>query len=99
MTYYFVANIKIYNPDEYDKYLEHIDEIFSKYNGEYLSVDTSPVVLEGNGITQNLFLLNSIVNRISNDWYYSGDYQKILKFRLNSAVCDTILIEGTGRIL
>jgi uncharacterized protein (DUF1330 family) len=28
------------------------------------------------------------------EWYYSEDYQKILKHRLNAAECDTILLEG-----
>jgi uncharacterized protein (DUF1330 family) len=95
MSYYFVANIKINDPDEYNKYLEDVDEIFSKYQGEYLSVDSSPVVLEGKwGYTKSVLIkFNS--KQDFNDWYYSEAYQRILKFRLNSAVCDTILIEGT----
>jgi uncharacterized protein (DUF1330 family) len=28
------------------------------------------------------------------DWYYSDDYQKILKYRLNASNSDTILLEG-----
>ncbi len=29
-----------------------------------------------------------------NNWYDSEDYKEILKFRLNAAKCDTILIKG-----
>jgi len=27
-------------------------------------------------------------------WYYSDDYQHILKYRLKGAKCDSILLEG-----
>ena len=48
MKHYFVAQIKIHDPDEYDKYLENFDDIFSKFKGEYLAIDESPTLLEGN---------------------------------------------------
>ena len=47
MNHYFIANIRINNQDEYQKYLDKVDEVFDKYNGEYLAVDESPVILEG----------------------------------------------------
>ena len=39
MKYYFVANIKIDDPEEYQKYLNEVDHVFSKYNGKYLALD------------------------------------------------------------
>lgn len=48
MSHYFIANIKINNEDEYKKYLNEADEVFSKYNGKYLAVDNKPIILEGN---------------------------------------------------
>jgi len=65
MIHYFVAQIRINDLKEYDKYLENVDEVFSRYNVEYLAID---------------------------------DYQKILKHRLNSASCDTILIKGIDEL-
>ena len=47
MSAYFIANIKIYDEDEYNKYLEKVDEVFAKFNGEYLVIDKNPTVLEG----------------------------------------------------
>ena len=47
MNHYFVAQIKINDNDEYEKYLENFDEIFSKYTGKYLAIDESPTLLEG----------------------------------------------------
>ncbi len=48
MCHYFIANIKIKDEDEYTKYLNKADEMFSKYNGKYLAVDSKPIILEGN---------------------------------------------------
>gem|GEM_PF-6521729 len=47
MKYYFVAQIKIHSNNEYQKYLDKVDEVFSRYKGRYLAVDNSPVQLEG----------------------------------------------------
>jgi uncharacterized protein (DUF1330 family) len=94
MTYYFVANIKIINPADYERYLEQVDEIFSKYKGEYLAVDPDPTILEGKWDYTKSVLIKFNSKQDFKDWYYSEEYQKILKFRLDSSTCDTILIGG-----
>jgi uncharacterized protein (DUF1330 family) len=94
MTHYFVAQIKIKDTVEYDKYLEHFDDIFSKYKGEYLAIDESPTLLEGNWNYTKSVLIKFKSKQDFEDWYYSDDYQRILKHRLNASKCDTILLAG-----
>ena len=94
MKHYFVALIRINDPIEYEKYLEKFDDIFSQYKGEYLAIDESPRLLEGNWNYTKSVLLKFNSKRDFEDWYYSIDYQAILKHRLKAADCDTILIEG-----
>lgn len=94
MNYYFVAQISITDHEEYGKYLENFDEIFSKYKGEYLAIDESPVVLEGSWSYTKSVLIKFASREEFDNWYYSEEYQRILKYRLNSAKCDTILLEG-----
>ena len=94
MKHYFLAQIKVNDPGEYDKYLEQVDEIFSKYNGEYLSIDESPALLEGDWNYSKFVLIKFNSKQDFKDWYYSNDYQKVLKHRLKAAKCDTILIKG-----
>jgi uncharacterized protein (DUF1330 family) len=98
MTYYFVAQIMIENPEEYDKYLENVNEIFSRFNGEYLATDESPTLLEGTWDYTKSVLIKFNSKEDFEKWYYSDDYQKILKHRLSSASCDTILIKGKDEI-
>ena len=94
MNYYFVAQIRINDPVEYEKYLDKFDDIFSRYKGEYLAIDESPTVLEGKWDYTKSVLVKFGSKKDFEDWYYSDDYQKILKYRLSSSDCDTILIEG-----
>lgn len=97
MKYYFIANIKINDQKEYEKYVEHVDPVFSKFNGQYLSVDDSPSILEGRWNYNRSVLIMFNSEDDFKEWYYSADYQKILKHRLNGANCDTILVKGDER--
>jgi uncharacterized protein (DUF1330 family) len=94
MIHYFVAQIRINDPVEYEKYLENFDDIFSRYKGEYLAIDESPLLLEGEWNYSKSVLVKFRSKKDFEDWYYSDDYQKILKIRLKASKCDTILIEG-----
>jgi uncharacterized protein (DUF1330 family) len=94
VIHYFNAQIRINDPLEYQKYLDKFEDIFSKYKGEYLAIDESPIVLEGDWNYTKSVLIKFNSKEDFEDWYYSDDYQKILKFRLNASNSDTILLEG-----
>lgn len=94
MNYYFCAYIRIKNQEEYQKYLDGVDEVFEKYKGEYLAVDESPILLEGEWNFTKAVLIKFNTKQDFEAWYYSDEYQKILKYRLLSADCDSILITG-----
>jgi uncharacterized protein (DUF1330 family) len=94
MIHYFAAQIKINDPVEYQLYLEKFDNIFEQYKGEYLAIDESPVLLEGNWEYTKSVLIKFNSQQDFEDWYYSDEYQKILKFRLSASKSDSILIKG-----
>ena len=94
MSYYFIAQIRINNEKEYQKYLDETGKVFSKYQGVYLAIDNKPEVLEGNWDYTRTVLISFESKKDFNAWYYSDDYQKILQYRINAAECDTILVEG-----
>jgi uncharacterized protein (DUF1330 family) len=94
MAYYFAANIRVHDPEIYQKYLEQSDEIFGKFNGEYLAVDEAPVLLEGKWNYSKSVLIRFQSNEDFEKWYYSDEYQEILKFRLDASESDSILIRG-----
>lgn len=94
MQYYFIANIKISDFTEYQKYLENSGEVFKKYNGKYLVVDGSPEILEGAWDYTRVVLIQFDSKEDFDAWYHSEAYQEILKYRLNAAECNTILAKG-----
>ena len=94
MSYYFIANIQIHDEIEYQKYIDNAGYIFKKYNGKYIAVDNSPVVLEGNWNYTRLIIIEFKSKANFEDWYHSNEYQQILQHRLRAANCDSILIKG-----
>lgn len=94
MACYFVANIKIHDPATYQNYIDKAGKIFSKYNGEYLAVDNSPDVLEGEWKYMRSVIITFPTKEDFKKWYFSKEYQEILKFRLTGALCDSILVAG-----
>lgn len=94
MSYYFVAQIRITDEIEYQKYLDNAEDIFRKYKGEYLSVDNNLQIVEGCWNYTRTVLIRFNNKNDFDEWYNSKDYQDILKHRLKAADCDTILIKG-----
>ena len=94
MSYYFMANIKIKDTLEYQKYIDRAGEIFAKFNGSYLAVDNTPELIEGKWNYTRAVLIRFNNRDDFETWYRSKEYQEILKFRLSSSECDTILIQG-----
>jgi uncharacterized protein (DUF1330 family) len=94
MSFYFIAQIKINDNAEYQKYIDKAEKVFKKYNGKYLAVDNEPVILEGNWDYTRTVIIKFQTRNDFNSWYNSSDYQRILKHRLKAAECDTILVQG-----
>ena len=94
MGIYFMANIRIRDEQDYQRYLDRSDEVFKKYRGSYLAVDSKPEVMEGTWDYSRAVLIRFDTKADFEAWYDSPEYQEILRYRLRSAECDTILIEG-----
>ncbi|MFN8209559.1 MAG: DUF1330 domain-containing protein [Bacteroidales bacterium] len=94
MKYYFVTQIRIDDNKEYEKYLEGFDSAFEGHNGRFLAIDENPEVLEGKWDYTKSVIISFNSKKEFESWYYSDDYQKILKHRLKAAKCDTLLVKG-----
>lgn len=93
MYYYFFAQIRINDEKVYQKYLNKAGAVFSRFKGEYLAVDNDPQVLEGNWDYTRAVLIRFDSKKHFENWYYSAEYQEILKHRLEASDCDTILVQ------
>ncbi|WP_432664183.1 DUF1330 domain-containing protein [Wukongibacter baidiensis] len=94
MSAYFVAQIRIEDEVEYQKYLDQCDTVFKNYKGKYLVVENQPTVLEGEWKYSRMIIIEFESEDALRDWYESDEYQEILKFRLNASKCDTVIVKG-----
>ena len=91
MTYYFVANIKINNPADYERYLEQVDEIFSKYKGEYLAVDPDPTILEGKWDYTKFFKKNKEARKILYAYTFASPLPLLTKWKIFTGLESRVL--------
>lgn len=94
MSYYFIAQIKINDVNEYQKYIDKAGSIFKKYKGKYLAIDNEPIILEGNWDYTRTVLITFESKNDFDDWYNSDEYKNIIAHRLRAADCDTILVKA-----
>ncbi|HML46275.1 MAG TPA: DUF1330 domain-containing protein [Clostridia bacterium] len=94
MSAYFIANIRITDQVEYDRYLAEVDEVFARFNGQYITVDENPLVLEGQWDYSRLVLIRFPDLESLGQWYDSEDYRRIRAHRLQGAACDTVVVQG-----
>lgn len=94
MSSYFIAQIKIHDPDEYGKYLRGFDEVFARYKGEVLVVDDSPAVLEGVWPYTRVVVIRFPDEGEARQWYDSAEYQALAQHRFRAASVDILLAKG-----
>ncbi|MCK9424012.1 MAG: DUF1330 domain-containing protein [Bacteroidales bacterium] len=94
MSHYFVAQLKIHNQATYDKYREKVDEVFDQFKGKCLVIDDHPQTIEGKWNYNRFVIIEFPDENELKRWYYSPQYQEILKFRLAGATSDTIIAAG-----
>ena len=92
MSAYFVANINVHDENEYRKYVENVDNVFKRFNGKYLVVEDNPEVVEGKWDYTRFILIEFPDRESLKKWYYSPEYQEILKFRLAGADSDAMIV-------
>jgi uncharacterized protein (DUF1330 family) len=94
MSSFFIAQININDPEEYDKYLEGFDEVFAGYNGEVIVVDDNPIILEGEWSYTRLVVIKFPSSDDVRRWYDSAAYQALAHHRHRASKADIILVEG-----
>lgn len=94
MAVYFVAQIRIDDDEEYQRYLDGVDAVFRRFNGRYLAVDNCPSILEGAWSGGRMVIIEFPDETEFKRWYHSPEYQQILQYRLRAAQCVSMLVRG-----
>ena len=94
MACYFIARILIHDDAEYNRYLARCDEVFARFDGRYLAVDSYPIPLEGEPEPGRMVIIEFPDEAAFDRWYDSPEYREILQHRINGADCTAQLVRG-----
>jgi uncharacterized protein (DUF1330 family) len=95
MSAYLINHLRIPGgvPDEAAlSYLEQVEDTARPYGGKWLAQGDVEVV-EG-AWPGSVVLMEFPSMEDARNWYGSADYQRILPLRVNSSICDLILVDG-----
>ena len=68
--------------------------IFEKYQGELLTVDETPTVLEGSWPETRTVIARFKDKETALRWYKSEEYQELVQYRLQASTADVIITQG-----
>ena len=94
MSVYAVALITIHDRATYTKYEASFTEIFRRHDGEILSVEEKPRIIEGEWPYTRTVLLRFPSDASFNAWYQSEAYQAIARHRFSGSSAQLVLITG-----
>ena len=94
MSAYIIAKIQIKDREVYARYEEGFMSIFEKYEGELLTVDEAPTVLEGSWPETRTVIARFKDKEAALKWYESEEYQEIVQYRLRASTADIIITQS-----
>jgi len=94
MSAYFIAQVNVHDPEEYEKYRSKFMPILQQYGGEVAAVDREVKIIEGEWPHQGTVILKFPDEEQATKWYYSPEYQGIIQDRINSTNTNLILMKG-----
>ena len=95
MSSYFIAQIYIHDKNEYEKYLDGFDDIFTKYKGKVVVADDKSIVLEGKWQYSRIIVIRFPNDDEAKRWYFSTEYRELVKHRHKAS--NAIVLLATGR--
>lgn len=94
MSSYFLALINIHDQRRYQQYLAGFDVVFEKYEGQVVSVEDNPRVLEGKWPAARTVLIEFPDDQELRRWYESPEYQQLARHRQGASVASIVIISG-----
>ena len=96
MSAYFIAEIELTNPAEYEPYRAAVPATIAQYGGRYLSRGGAAELIEGGPEPKRIVILEFADTAAAKRWYHSPEYQRILSIRLANSTGRVFIVEGVG---
>lgn len=85
MSVYFIAQLRVHDPAEYERYLDGFDDAFAGTGGEVVLVDEAPAILEGDWPFTRVVLIRFPDETALRSWYDSEAYCRLRAIRQGAA--------------
>jgi uncharacterized protein (DUF1330 family) len=96
MLAYFIAEIELTNPAEYEPYRAAVPATIAQYGGRYLTRGGAAELIEGGPEPKRVVILEFADTAAAKRWYNSPEYQKILPVRLANSTGRVFIVEGVS---
>lgn len=95
MAAYFIVDVKeIADPHLYGEYRKHVNATLAQYGGTFLVRGGEYEPIEGDWQTQRLVVIQFDDIEHFKRWYYSPEYSKIRRMRLQASTARAVVIQG-----
>jgi uncharacterized protein (DUF1330 family) len=94
MPTYIVGDIRISDPASYQAYLPRALATIARFGGRVVAGGGRIDLLEGDPMSERIFIIEFPTADAARRWYRSDDYQEALKTRLSASHGRVFLIEG-----
>ena len=94
MAAYLVAQVRIDDPETYQRYREAVPALVDRFGGRFLVRGGELEVLEGAWPLPRLVIIEFQSRDAARLFYESPEYQKILPLRQQASQGNVILVEG-----
>ncbi len=94
MPAYFVAEVEITNPTDYQPYRDQAGQIIEQYGGRFVARGSKTELLEGSPEPQRVVVIEFVDADAARRWYNSPEYQAVLPIRLANSRGRAFIVEG-----
>ena len=95
MSAYMIAQIDIFDPDEYQNYLAGFMPVFERYGGELLATSKNETeVIEGEWAYSRTVIMKFPSVAKAQEWHHDPEYIKLAVHRHRSAKANLVLVDG-----
>ena len=95
MAAYIVVDVRITNPEAYERYKASVPATLAAYGGKFLVRGGRVETLEGDWKPQRFVVLEFDSMEKAKAWWSSQEYAGPKKIRQSASVTKMILVEGT----
>lgn len=96
MRGYLIANIKVTDPEAFERYRAAVPPVIARHGGRYLVRGGALDRLENADGFNRVVVLEFPSLAAARAFYHSADYAPLSKMRSDSTVSQVVLVEGLG---